>query len=213
MGFPEQFSGSSPRGFSTAMVRMPDPGAPSTRHRTLMRSAPSANVHQYLLPVTTPLVAVEHGPCADAAVQVGAGLRLGEGRGEQVVARRGASGQFDALLEWPVRHVHHAARPGDDAGAAHPAPRQFLRHDRVLEHAQPEAAVLLRDAYAEVAHFGHLAAQFHGDVALHRVQLVGHRQHFAGHEIAGGVPDHPALFGQVVALRHRFLAPDRSIRR
>ena len=95
------------------------------------------------------------------------------------------------------RDTHDAAGARDDAGDAHPAAREFLRDQAVLEHAEPEAAVLFRRANAEIAEFAHLAAQVHRNLALHRVEFVGHRQHFLHRELARRRLNHQAFFGQV----------------
>ena len=64
----------------------------------------------------------------------------------------------------------------------------------------PEAqtAMLFRHADAEVAHLAHLLSQVQGNVALDRVEFVGHRQHLAQREIPRHVLDHAAFVVQIV---------------
>ena len=143
-----------------------------------------------------PLVAVEHRATADGR-QIGADVRFRQRHGREIFAARGFLRQFDALLDRPAAHAHHAAGARDDAGHAHPAARQFFRDQAVLEHAEAEPAVFFRRADAEVTELAHLAAQVHRNLALHRVEFVGHRQHFVHRELARGRLNHQAFFCQV----------------
>ncbi len=81
-----------------------------------------------------PLVAFEHRP-AFGRSQIGADVGLGEGDCGQVLAPCGLLRQLLALIERPAADVHERRGPGDDAGNAHPAPRQLLADQAVLEDA------------------------------------------------------------------------------
>ena len=171
-------------------------GASDVRAMTMMKSAPSAKVHQYLLPLITQLVAVPPGPAGDVGdVGSGVGLRHREGAEELAL---GHARQITAAL-FLAHHVRadQQIAAGDQRGDAHPAARQLLGHQAVLEAAQAQAAVLLRDQDAEVAELGHLVAQLHRDVALLGVELVGDGQHLVEREVARLLLDHAALFGDV----------------
>jgi hypothetical protein len=85
----------------------------------------------------------------------------------------------------------------DDGCHRHPAAGELLADQAVLEDAQAQAAVLFGNGDAEVAHVGHLLAQFHRDDAVGAIELVGDRQHFLHREGTGRVADQDALFGQV----------------
>ena len=86
---------------------------------------------------------------------------------------------------------------GDDAGHAHPGPRQLLGDEHVLEQAEAEAAVLLVDHDAEEAHLAHLGHEVVGHLALHRIELVGEREDLVHGELPGQVADHETVVGGV----------------
>ena len=171
-------------------------GASDVRAMMIMKSAPSAKVHQYLLPLISQLA-----PSFLARQEMlemsepAFGLRHGEGAEELAL---GHARQITAalLLAHHVRADQEIAAR-DQRGDAHPAARQLLGHQAVLEAAEPEAAVLLRDQDAEIAQLGHLVPQVHRDVALLGVELVGDGQHLVEGEFARLLLDHAALFGDV----------------
>src|SRR5262249_29212869 len=83
--------------------------------------------------------------------------------------------------------------------------RQLLGHEHVLEDAEAEAAVLLRDEDAEVPELGELVAKRHRNLALHWVELVGDGQHLPHRELARRFEDRLALVrvvGRRNALEH-----------
>jgi len=58
--------------------------------------------------------------------------------------------------------------------------------------------MLFRHLYAEVPHFAHLAPQFHGYLALDRIELIGGGQHFPARALTRHTLDQASLFGEVV---------------
>src|SRR5207249_10477413 len=85
----------------------------------------------------------------------------------------------------------------NDTRDAHPSPRELLRDEHVLEDAEPEAAVLLRDQDPEVPELGHLLAELHRDLALHGVEPVRDRQDLVHRERARRLEDRLALVAVV----------------
>ena len=143
-----------------------------------------------------PVVAHAHGAAGDVG-NIRAGIRLGQRIGAEKLALRHARQQLGlALRRQRVHRAQQAVAARDQAGDAHPAAREFLGDQAVLEGAQPEAAEFFGDQDAEVAEFGHFLDQFARDRALVRVQLVGQRQHPLHREFARRLLDEPAFVGQ-----------------
>jgi hypothetical protein len=139
-----------------------------------------------------PFVAVEHGPCLDSA-DVGPSLGLRHRHAAEIVSARGTLVQLAPMLVAHMARAGHVVSLPDDRCNAHPGTRQLFRHQAIFEAAKTEAAQVLRDEHAEIAHVGKLAAQLHGNIALHRIELIGDRQHFLHGEVARGVLDQATL--------------------
>ena len=73
--------------------------------------------------------------------------------------------------------------------------------------AQTEAAVLLGDHDAEEPHLAHLRHELVGHLALHRVELVGERQHLLHGELPGQVADRETVLGGVRGRERRWVRP------
>src|SRR6185437_440384 len=138
--------------------------------------------------------------------EVGTGVRLGERKGAEEFAARHPWIVLAFLFLADVAVNTVAAR--DYTRNAHPCPREFFCHQCILEGAQAEAAVLLRNKYAEVAELTHLVAQLDWDFAFDRVELVCDRQHLVHREVARGLLDHFAFFSEVT----HFAMPRLGIR-
>ena len=136
---------------------------------------------------------------------VGAGVGLGHREGAEKLALGHARQVAGALLLAHHLRADQEVAAGDQRGDAHPAARQLLGDQAVLEAAQAQAAVLLGDQDAEVAELGHLVPQVHRDVALLGIELVGDGQDLVEGEFARLLLDHAALFGDV---RHGLGVPE-----
>ena len=114
-----------------------------------------------------------------------------------LLAARGARQEHLALRVGHAAARAQAVAARDDRSDAHPAARQFLRHQAVFEGAEAEAAVFLRDGDAEEAEVAHLVDQLARDVALLRVEPVGDGGDLIAGEGARQVLHHQALFGHI----------------
>ena len=151
------------------------------------------------------LIAVADGTALDGR-QVGAGARLERARRRSIRrprcgggARRGGWGRFT----WVPMQLPRAMSDGD----AHPASRQLLGDQSVLEDAEAHAAELAADHRAEVAHRPDAAEELARDVRFLVVELVGEREDFLHREFASGRLDGEAFVGEVDAhAESRFFA-------
>ncbi len=159
--------------------------------------------------VDHPFVALARGLARDTG-EVGAGVGLGKRKRPEPFAA-GDFRKIAALVLFGNPAPQRVAAR-DDAGDAHPGPRQLLGHQRVFERAEPQAAVLFGNQDAEVAQLGHLVAQRHRDVALLGVELVGDRQDLLDREVARHLLYELALFGDVTH-GWAFLLLTRLVRR
>ncbi len=139
-----------------------------------------------------PEVAVPHRPGLHAG-EVGAGIGLRQGdRADPVSPGRTAKQLRPALRVEGLGAQPLAAR--QDAAHREPRPRQFLRDEAVLEHAEAQAAVLRGDRDAEPALLGHGVDERTRHLGLLPVERVGHRQHRVAREGAGlGLKRRPGL--------------------
>ncbi len=143
-----------------------------------------------------PFVAVALGPARDRGqIRAGVGLRQ-----RTRVQEFAADHARQIGLPHVLGHGLHDPAPlgaRDDGRDRHPAARQLLADQAVLEDAKAEAAVLLRNRDAEIPHLRHLVAQIHGDLGIRAVEGVGDGQHLLHGELARRLPDHLALFRHV----------------
>ena len=98
-------------------------------------------------------------PCHGGdALQVAAGLRLGERDARAALARCQVGQPSRSLLRLAELRQHQGGQRvrAQDPGDAHPCFRDLLEHDGVRNSVDGDAAVLLRDQHPEQAHRLHL---------------------------------------------------------
>jgi hypothetical protein len=127
---------------------------------------------------------------------IGSGAWLGHGEAAEVLAPRDLA---HLLLRVRQRNVGYGddARARDDAGGAHPGPRQLFGDEAVLEDTETEATVLLRRQDPEETELAHAFADLLRDLALDRVELVGRGEDLLHRELASELLDRFALVGVV----------------
>src|SRR5262249_48640641 len=117
-------------------ARIVDPAQHADVVGAVGEGAPVLRAVQHPLVALAPRAALHAG-------KVGAGAGLGERRRAQVLALGHQLDLAASFLALARDRAVEGVAAGDDRGDAHPAARQLLGHQAVLERAEAEAAVLL----------------------------------------------------------------------
>ena len=142
-------------------------------------------------------IAVAPGPGLDA-LEIGAGIGLGEGDPGAALAG-GQLGKVPLPLLLGAVAGDHRTRQrmtAEDAGDAHPAPRDLLEHQRHRHDVDVQATVLLGHGESEQPHLLHLVDDLAG-IAAFLLPLPGHRANLLVDELAECLAKEVLLGGQL----------------
>ena len=106
-----------------------------------------------------------------------------------------------------VRDLRHVRSEYSEASVFAPTYRARMKQ---AENTETEATLCFGHADAEVAELRHLVAEFHGDIALDRVQFVRGRQHFPHREVPRHFLNHASFVIEIVFSHFKVLSGQRG---